>query len=100
MYSLNPTMTEMLTKQRVSELSSQMSVSRRRLPAGQELPETATLPRLRSVRKAAGWALVEIGLRLAVPRRGTAPVVSAVPRGTTVPGPVTLRRGALSETTT
>ena len=101
MYSLSPTMTEMLTKQRVSELSSQTALSRPRGPAEGERAKRERLYRLRSVRKATGWALVDLGLRLAVPRR------SAVPRRrrcpwcqrvsvgrNTVPGRVTVRSGA------
>ena len=38
----------------------------------------SNLGQLTSVRKAAGWALVEIGLRLAVPRRRPVPGGSAV----------------------
>jgi hypothetical protein len=99
-YSLNPTMTEMLTKQRVSELSSQIALSRRSGLAEGERAKRERLFRLRSVRKATGWALVELGLRLAVPRRRAVPGAHAVPganavRGrSTVPGPVTVRSGA------
>ena len=74
MYSLNPTMTEMLTQQRVSELSSQIALSRRSGRAERELAKKERLYRLHSLQKATGWALVELGLRLALPRR------SAVPR--------------------
>ena len=93
MYSLHPTMMEMLANQRADELSRQAAPPRRR----QSRLETRTqwetvadganassrgypsnLGRLTSVRKAAGWALVEIGLRLAVPRRRLVPGGSAV----------------------
>jgi hypothetical protein len=99
-YSLNPTMTEMLTKQRVSELSSQIALSQRRGLVEGELAKGERLHRLRSVQKATGWALVELGLRLAVPRRSAVPPAHAVPganagRGrNTVPGGVTVRSGA------
>ena len=100
MYSLNPTMTEMLTKQRVSELSSQIALSQRRGLVEGELAKGERLHRLRSVQKATGWALVELGLRLAVPRRHDVPGTHVVPganavRGrNTVPGRVTVRSGA------
>lgn len=69
MYSLNPTMTEMLANQRVDEMSRRVAQCRRaRLSRG----SASSRGRLHSVRKAAGWALVEIGLRLAVPRRSRA----------------------------
>jgi hypothetical protein len=59
MYSLNPAMTEMLTDERIADL---------RRPKGlrQSRPSFGSL---RSLKKATGWALVEMGLRLAVPRR-------------------------------
>jgi hypothetical protein len=93
-YSLNPTMTEMLAKQRLSELSGQMAPSWRRRLAEGERRKRERLYRLRSVQKATGWALVEIGLRLAVPRRHVVPGVSAVHGASTVPGRVTVRTGA------
>ena len=102
MYSLNPTMTEMLTKQRVSELSRQTVLSRPRRPAEGERAKRERLYRLRSARKATGWALVELGLRLAVPRRSAAPGGHAVPGANavhgrnTVPVRVTVRAGPLS----
>ncbi len=60
MYSLNPAVTEMLTRNRQIEMHRQAAQRRqpRPVPGGG-----------RSFRKAAGWALVEIGLRLAVPHR-------------------------------
>jgi hypothetical protein len=65
-YSLNPTMTEMLTNQRVDEIGRQAAQCRlARLSRGR----APSRERLGSARKATGWALVEIGLRLAVPRR-------------------------------
>jgi hypothetical protein len=74
-YSLNPGLTEMLTKERLAELS-------RRGGHGQRA--RSGFRTLRSFRNAAGWALVEIGLRLAVPRRGTAPRRSVVRRRSAV----------------
>ena len=66
MYSLNPTMTEMLTNQRVDEMGRRAAQCRRaRLSRG----SASSKGRLGAARKATGWALVEIGLRLAVPRR-------------------------------
>jgi hypothetical protein len=61
-YSLNPALTEMLAKERVADLNRCSGEQRRlvRLNSG----------RLGSVKRAAGWALVEVGLRLAVPRHG------------------------------
>jgi hypothetical protein len=103
-YSLNPTMTEMLTKQRVSELTSQIAPSWRRGLIEGELAKRDRLYRLRSVQKAAGWALVELGLRLAVPRRSGRPGAHALPGAdavrsrNTVPGRVTVRSGPLSQT--
>ena len=100
MYSLNPTMTEMLTKQRVSELSSQIALSRPRGLVEGERAKRERLYRLRSVRKATGWALVELGLRLAVPRRSAVPGCPRCPwcqcwpGRNTVPGRVTVRSGA------
>ena len=100
MYSLNPTMTEMLTQQRVSELSSQIALSRRSGRAERELAKKERLYRLHSLQKATGWALVELGLRLALPRRSAVPGARAVSganavRGrNTVPGRVTVRSGA------
>jgi hypothetical protein len=60
-YSLNPALTEMVAKQRAAELSRQSRHSDRPRP---------TMGRLGSFKKATGWALVEIGLRLALPRPG------------------------------
>jgi hypothetical protein len=103
-YSLSPTMTEMLTKQRVSELSSQIALSRQRGLVEGEPAKGERLHRLRSVQKATGWALVELGLRLAVPRRTAVPAAHAVPganagRGrNTVPGGLLYEVGPLSQT--
>jgi hypothetical protein len=63
-YSLNPALIEMLAKERAAELARRPVQSLRPGPASR---------RSGSLRTAAGWAMVEIGLRLAVPRRGTGP---------------------------
>lgn len=60
MYSFNPGLSEMLAKERMADLRSQGAGSRQSSPS---------FGRLRSLRKATGWALVEVGLHLAVPRR-------------------------------
>jgi hypothetical protein len=60
MYSLNPALTEMLANERQADLRRQTAGPRRPSPPS---------GRVRSLRKATGWALVELGLRLAVPRR-------------------------------
>ena len=60
MYSLNPAVTEMLTTDRLAEIQRQATQCRR--------PRRAS-GRTRSLRRAMGWALVEMGLRLAVPHR-------------------------------
>jgi hypothetical protein len=60
MYSLNPGLSEMLANGRIADLN--------RDGAGLRLSRPS-FGRLRSVRNATGWALVEVGLRLAVPRR-------------------------------
>ena len=93
MYSLHPTMMEMLAKQRAGELSPQAAQSRRCQSRWETESQRETMAsganasnrgnpsnsgKLTSVRKAAGWALVEIGLRLAVPRRRLVPAGSAV----------------------
>ena len=75
MYSLNPTMTEMLTNQRVDEIGRHAAQCRR---ARLSRESVSSRERLGSARKATGWALVEIGLRLAVPRRRQAGDGSAV----------------------
>jgi hypothetical protein len=112
-YSLHPTMMEMLAKQRAGELSLQAAQPRRCQSRGETEPQWETKSewetksqweivasgtktsnrgspsnpgKLTSVRKAAGWALVEIGLRLAVPRR------RLVPPGRAVQGPSAARR--------
>jgi hypothetical protein len=59
-YSLNPAVTEMLTTDRLAEIHRQAAQCRRPRPAS---------GRAGSLRRATGWALVEVGLRLAVPRR-------------------------------
>jgi hypothetical protein len=84
-YSLHPTMSRSLASQRIDELNGQARNRRRRQSQWETqsrretVAATATTSsrrnllagaRPRSVRKAAGWALVDIGLRLAVPRRG------------------------------
>ncbi len=76
MYSLNPAVTEMLTRNRQIEMQRQAAQRRqpRPVPGGR-----------RSFRKAAGWALVEIGLRLAVPRRIELPHRTELPRRSTLP---------------
>lgn len=61
MYSLNPWMTENLTNDRVAELNRHAAQSKRRRSSGARRP---------SIRHATGWALVELGLRIAVRRRG------------------------------
>ena len=65
MYSFNPAMAEMLTNERVAELKGQGMACAR---------HPHQLHRLRSLRHRTGWALVEIGLRLALPRRSAVPV--------------------------
>ncbi len=60
MYSLNPGLSEMLANERIGDL--------RRDGAGLR-PSRPGFGRLRTLRNATGWALVEVGLRLAVPRR-------------------------------
>jgi hypothetical protein len=90
-YSLNPTVTEMLTKQRVDDISRHTARCRRHQPSGAGLASGGELPRARkprSVRRATGWALVEIGLRLAVPRR------TLVTGGSALPGQRGARRNA------
>ncbi len=87
MYSLHPTMIEVLANQRADELNRHAAQLRRcqsKWETGASCANASSrgtpsnLGPLTSVRKAAGWALVEIGLRLAVPRRGLAPGGSAV----------------------
>ena len=82
MYSLNPALTEMLAKQRAAELSRQSRHSDRPRP---------TTGRLGSFKKATGWALVEIGLRLAVPRRGPIRHRPPVSEAGAVGGPAPVR---------
>jgi hypothetical protein len=69
-YSLNPAVTEMLTTDRLVEIQRQTAQRRQARPVPRGRP---------SFRKAAGWALVEIGLRLAVPRRTVVPGRSGLP---------------------
>jgi hypothetical protein len=100
-YSLHPTMMEMLAKQRAGELSPQAAQPRRFQSRWETESQWEIVARgantsnrgnpsnpgkLTSVRKAAGWALVEIGLRLAVPRR------RLMPAGSAVQGPSATRR--------
>jgi hypothetical protein len=59
-YSLNPALTEMLANERAADLNREAASSLRVGPKSR---------RPSSVRTAAGWAMVEIGLRLAVPGR-------------------------------
>jgi hypothetical protein len=69
-YSLNPALTEMLTTDRQAEIQRQ--ATQRQATRRQAMQRRRPRPssgRVRSLRKATGWALVEIGLRLAVPRR-------------------------------
>jgi hypothetical protein len=101
-YSLHPTMSGSLASQRIDELNGQARHRRRRQsrwetpsqrvtqPQPETVAATATTSsrgnllagaRRRSVRKAAGWALVDLGLRLAVPRR------RLVTGGSARPGP-------------
>jgi hypothetical protein len=70
-YSLIPTMSEILTNQRVDEIRREAARSRAAQcrPGRMSEGNVARQGRLGSARKATGWALVEIGLRLAVPRR-------------------------------
>ncbi len=78
MYSLNPALTEMLANQRAAELSRQAAHPLRPGPGSR---------RSGSFRTATGWALIEIGLRLAVPRRG-------VGRGRIAPEGIAMSGGA------
>jgi hypothetical protein len=102
-YSLHPTMSETLTNQRVDELNRQAARRRGRrsqwdTAAGAGTTSSRGIQSSRgnplhrgrpgSVRKAAGWALVDIGLRLAVPRR------RLVLHGSTVQGRRAARRKA------
>jgi hypothetical protein len=60
MYSLNPGLTEALANERIADLRRHGAGSRQSTPS---------FGRLRTLKKATGWALVEVGLRLALPRR-------------------------------
>jgi hypothetical protein len=59
MYSINPGLTAALTDDRLAELKR----SAARCRAGQGRPAR------RSMKRATGWFLVTLGLRLALPRR-------------------------------
>jgi hypothetical protein len=72
MYSLNPGLTEMLANERIADLGRDRAAIR---------PSRPSFDRLRWLKNAAGWALVEVGLRLVVSRRShdNRPVVSRPP---------------------
>jgi hypothetical protein len=81
-YSLNPGLTEMLAKERSADLSRQAALVHR--------SENRSGKR-RSLKKAAGWALVDIGLHLAVPRHGAGPRPAVVRRRRLTPSRTPVR---------
>jgi hypothetical protein len=60
MYSLSPGLTAMLANERIADLGRERAAFR--------LPRPS-FDRLRWLRNATGWALVEVGLRLVISRR-------------------------------
>jgi hypothetical protein len=76
MYSINPGLLAALTEDRAAELRRCAGSARdRQEPARRPAGDGAELRRS-ALRRAAGWALVSLGLRLVLPRRSVLPASS------------------------